>query len=252
MKRVFPEKDEKELKRLSRRFYRHLADIFVESFKNFSITEKQATARMVSKNEEIFQELADKGQGVVLTGGHFNNWELWAVAGALHIPTRLMAIYKRISNPFFDEKMRSSRGKFGLEMVPTKESSQWMKEATKEGPVTAVYAIDQSPANPRKSLWIDFFGHKTATYYGPEKHAKTYNMAVVFGHIDKLKRGHYQIRYELITDTPNELGYGEIMKMVSAKLEDDIRANPEYWIWSHKRWKHAYKEEYEQQASPTT
>ncbi|MGB0424080.1 MAG: lysophospholipid acyltransferase family protein, partial [Flavobacteriales bacterium] len=197
----FPEKSEEELILIRKQFEKHFADILVESIKNFSISAKQAKARMEAVNTELFDRFAKQGRGVVLVGGHQNNWELWAVAAGGHIPMRTMAIYKRLANAFFDQKMRSSRGKFGLEMVPTKETSQWMKDHI-DDTKCVVYAIDQSPANPKKAYWMNWLNQETAMYFGPEKHARQYDMAVVFGSIEKVKRGHYKVTYKLVSDDP--------------------------------------------------
>ncbi|MCH2200053.1 MAG: lysophospholipid acyltransferase family protein [Flavobacteriales bacterium] len=238
IQRVFPKRSEKEQKKILRDFYRHLADIIVESFKNFSISEKQANARMKAVNNEFMADILNSGQGIVLCGGHYNNWELYAVAGAAHMPKITMAIYKRLSDQFLDGVMRETRGRFGLHMIPTKEASEWMKNNASAEAVTSIYAIDQSPANPKKSLWMDFLGQDTAMYYGPEKHARTYNMAVVFGEITKLKRGHYQIEYKLVTRDPNSYEKGGVIKEVNQILEKQIQEAPAYWLWTHKRWKH--------------
>lgn len=243
LERCFPEKSEKERRALLRQFYCHVADIFIESFKNFSITEAQVRKRMKSVNEEVVNAQLRKGRSVVLGGGHMNNWELYAMAAAGHFEGKVMAIYKKLSNKWFDAKMRETRGRFGLIMVPTVESSQWLKDHQHE-PTVTIYGFDQSPANPKKSLWLPFFGHPTATYFGPEKHAREYGMAVVYGSIVKVKRGHYEVRYELVAESVSEdVEKGAIMKNLNALLERDVRKQPAFWLWSHKRWKHRMPEE---------
>lgn len=243
LERCFPQKSESERKQLLRQFYRHVADIFIESFKNFSISEEQVRKRMRAVNEEVINAQLRKGRSVVLGGGHMNNWELYAMAAAGQYEGQAMAIYKRLSNKWFDAKMRETRGRFGLIMVPTVESSQWLKDH-KDEPTVIIYGFDQSPANPKKSLWLDFFGHPTATYFGPEKHAREYDMAVVYGSIVKLKRGHYEIRYELIAEqVGEETEKGAIMQQLNKRLEEEIRKQPAFWLWSHKRWKHKMPEE---------
>jgi KDO2-lipid IV(A) lauroyltransferase len=242
LQRCFPEQSEKERKRLLRKFYRHIADIFVESFKNFSVTEAQVKKRMKAVHPEVVNDQLAKGRGVVLAGGHMNNWELYAMAAAGQFNGKSMAIYKRLSNAWFDAKMRETRGRFGLMLVPTKEATAWMKEHSSE-PLVSIYGFDQSPANPKKSLWLPFFGEPTATYYGPEKHARDYGMAVVYGSIQKVKRGHYQIVYSLVAESVVDAEKGSIMAELNRRLEEDIRREPAHWLWSHKRWKHKMPEE---------
>ena len=237
IQRSFPTKTAAEHKAIMNKFYRHLGDIFVESFKNFSVRKSSVDQRMKANNTEIFQQMKDKGKGVVLCGGHYNNWELYALAAADHTPMPIMAIYKRLSNAWFDKKMRVTRGKFGLQLVPTVETSEWMAKH-KDEPFCSVYGFDQSPANPKKSHWAQFLNQETAMYYGPERHAKQYDMAVVYGKLRKVKRGHYEIFYELVTETPNDYPSGAIIEKIHDILASEIEREPQYWLWTHKRWKH--------------
>lgn len=233
--RSFPDKTASEQKQISKDFQKHFCDIIVESLKNFSISKAAANKRMLAINAEIFDRYKDRN--IAIVGGHHNNWELYAVAAALHIPVPLMAIYKRLSNRYFDEKMRSSRGKYGLKLIPTKESSEWMRVHAKE-PKAVVYGIDQSPANPQKAYWMNWLNQETAMYFGAEKHAKDFNMVVIFGSCRKIKRGFYQIAYELITEDPNSFAQGMIIQSINERLEEDIKKEPQHYLWTHKRWKH--------------
>ena len=148
-----------------------------------------------------------------------------------------MAIYKRLSNPFFDKKMRQTRGRFGLELVSTRETATWLKEHQAEL-FMSVFAIDQSPSNPHKAHWIDFMGQETAALFGTEKYAKEFNLPIVFGHLRKDSRGMYSIDYELFTENPRDFPHGELTQQLNKILETDIQKDPRYWLWTHKRWKH--------------
>lgn len=237
LERSFPEKSNAELREIERAFYRHFCDLTLESLKNFSVRESALRNRFKHHGTEIFERLNKDGKRTILTGGHYANWEMWALSAPPHFPQQLMAIYKRLSNPYFDQKMRETRGKYGLELVSTRETGEWL-ENHKEELFVSVFAIDQSPSNPRKALWIDFLGQDTAALFGTEKYAKEYDMAVVFGHLRKEGRGQYAIDYELITTEPRSYAHGDLTRLLHAKLEADIRREPRYWLWSHKRWKH--------------
>lgn len=245
----FPEKSEKEVKQIQRKFYRHFCDLVIESLKNFSISENQAMERMEAVNTEAMQKYAAEGRSVVLTGGHYTNWELWAMAAASHLDHTVVGIYKKLSNPFFDEKMRESRGKFGMKLVPTRELKERLPELQKEASAY-VYAIDQSPGDPQKSYWTMFMGQETACPYGAEKYAKEFDNPVFYGRGRKTKRGHFTIEYILVADNPRELGYGEVLERCNALLEEDILHAPEFWLWTHKRWKHKRPENMELRTPP--
>jgi KDO2-lipid IV(A) lauroyltransferase len=242
LKRSFPDKSRAELLDIERAFYRHFCDLILESLKNFSVSESSLRERFSHRGAEVFEQLHREGKRVILAGGHYANWEMWALSAPPHFPQRLMAIYKRLSNEYFDQKMRETRGKFGLELVATRDTGNWL-ERHKEEQFVSVFAIDQSPSNPRKALWIDFLGQDTAALFGSEKYAKAYDMAVVFGHLRKEGRGQYAIDYELITTDPNAFGHGDLTRLLHSKLEADIRLEPRFWLWSHKRWKHKRPED---------
>lgn len=237
LRQSFPEKSTTEIAQIQKKFYRHFCDLVVESLKNFSIREEEADRRMVQHGVEIFDELHRKGKSVILAGGHYCNWELWAVASAGYFKHDLIAIYKRLSNTYFDGKMRTSRGRFGLKMIATREYGQYMTDHNKDLTVS-VFAIDQSPTDPKKCTWVTFMGRETAAHFGAEKYAHQYDFPVVYGHIYKVRRGYYETRYELVTDQVREMAQGELTQKLHNILEEDIRKAPEYWLWSHKRWKH--------------
>lgn len=234
---ALPHLSEKERKQVSKKFYHHFCDLVVESLKNFSITHEQSQKRMRTVNPELLNQFAEKGQPVILAGGHFNNWELWAVAAAHPLKHKMVAIYKRLNNAYFDAKMRSTRSKFGLNLISTRETSDYFKNRETGNTVT-VFAIDQSPADPKKSVWIEFMGLDTAAYYGAEKYAKELNRPVVYGVISKLRRGYYEMTYQVVVEHPQEMAHGEITQALHRVLEREIYRAPEYWLWTHKRWKH--------------
>jgi KDO2-lipid IV(A) lauroyltransferase len=234
---VFTEKSEREIIMIEKKFYRHFCDLVVETVKNFSISKEEALKRMHHQGTEIFAPYAERHQPVIIAGGHQGNWELWGITAGIVIPHKVLGIYKRLRDPYLNEKMKANRGRWGTCLVPTVEVGQYFKDHPEELNAT-VFAVDQSPANPQKSYWTTFLGRETACYYGVEKMSKDYNRPVIFGHIQKIRRGHYTTSYELITAHPQEEEYGQIIEKINRLLERDIYSQPETWLWSHKRWKH--------------
>ena len=243
IERSFPERSKAEHRQIERLYYRHFADITLESIKNFSISDADARSRMGHERVEVFEPFFEAGRSVLIAGGHFNNWELYAMTANQNVPHDVMAVYKRLSNKTMDEAVRKSRQRFGLEMVRTVDSQAWMDEhVSGYRPKAVVMGFDQSPADPIKSWWNAFLHQETAWYFGLEKWARMYDLPVIYGHIKKLKRGRYETHYELVTDAPNSLPEGAILQRCIDLLEADIRETPHQWLWSHKRWKHARPE----------
>jgi KDO2-lipid IV(A) lauroyltransferase len=239
--RSFPEKSEEELGRLERDFYRHFCDLVVESFKGFTISDAEIRARFRVLNPEVLDPYFRAGKSVVLSGGHYNNWEWLAVALRQQIPHRAVAIYKPLSNRFLDVKMRETRGKFGLEMLPMREVPEFFRRAAADPrtvPFAMIFGSDQSPGDPRKAHWMRFLNQDTGVVFGTEKYAKEYDLPVFFGVIRKVARGKYAFELSLVTETPREAAPGEIVGEVTRRLEAEIRKDPRYWLWTHRRWKH--------------
>lgn len=246
--RSFPDLSRPEKKAIVRNFYRHFCDLIVESLKVFSITEQQVKQRFVVRNPELLNNYFDQGRSVILAGGHFNNWELFAVAIDQPLKHQAVAVYKPLTNAYFDQLMRVSRGKYGLKMIPI---SIVKKEFEKSREELAVFilATDQSPGKKTKAYWMNFLNQETAVLFGTEKYATEYNYPVVYGCINKLKRGHYEVVFELVHDQPADTPYGFITEAHTRLLERDILRKPEFWLWSHRRWKHKKPLEEEAAAS---
>ena len=233
----FPEKSGKEHYAICKKFYMHFSDLVVESIKTFTISEKQVLKRFFVLNPEIIDKYFEQKRSVFIAGGHFNNWELLAVGIDKWVKHKTVGIYTPLSNKYFDGKMQLTRSKYGLKMISTRSVKRFLDSNPNELTAT-IFAIDQSPSNPNSAYWMTFLNQETAVLYGVEKYAKEYNYPVVYGIINKVKRGHYNLELVDVTATPRETPYGEIIEKTQHLLEIDIRKNPEYWLWTHKRWKH--------------
>ena len=225
---------------IAKRFYRHFCDLVLESLKVFTISEEEVRQRMIVKNPELIDHYFEHGRSIILAGGHYNNWELFAVAIDAFIKHKTIAIYKPLSNLFFDKKMRETRGKYGLRMISSKIVKAVFEE-NKSSLTVTIFAIDQSP-NPLKCHWMKFLNQDTGVLFGTEKYAKEYNYPIVFGHLTKVKRGHYSLEFFKVCDEPNQTQHGEITEKVTHMLEEKIIEKPEFWLWTHKRWKHKMPE----------
>jgi Kdo2-lipid IVA lauroyltransferase/acyltransferase len=231
----FPEKSHEEHLKIERAFYRHLCDLVVESIKVFSISQQEVEQRFKVLNPEFIDRFYDKGQSVIIAGGHYNNWELFAVAIDGPMKHKARALYKAFKNKWLDEKMQVSRGKYGLEMISTKEAKAVFQ---KEDLQAIIFGVDQSPSRINNCYWGTFLNQDTPMIFGAEKYAKEYNYPVLYGRINKIKRGHYSWEFTESIEEPDQTGYGEITQRIHSLLEQDIIAKPEFWLWSHKRWKH--------------
>ena len=236
IQRSFPEKSAKEHYQISRAFYRHFCDIVVESFKNFTVSKEEVLKRMVLKNPEVLTPYVQRNQSIIIAGGHYNNWELFAVAIGPQLKHQPIAIYRKLKNAYMDRKMRESRSKYGLKMISTKVVKEEFA-AEKNNLTATIFGFDQTPRR-LSSFWMMFLNQETPVFMGTERYAKEYNYPIVFGRITKVKRGYYEFTFHPVNDEPRKAGEGEIMATLMRRLERDIQEAPPYWLWTHKRWKH--------------
>ncbi len=236
LKNSFPNKSKQELKKIMSDFYRHLCDIIMESVKGFTISEKQLRKRLIIKNPEFSNYFADKRQSIIFVGGHYNNWEICAQAFAMYSNHKCIGIYKPLSNAFINDKIYTSRSKYGMHLISMKQTKKSFEDG--DEPKAIVFGSDQNPANPKRAHWVQFLNQDTGVLFGVERYAKEYDWPVVFVSILKAKRGYYEVEYSLVTDNPNEEPHGKITEDFTKRLEQDIINQPQYWLWSHKRWKH--------------
>ena len=170
-------------------------------------------------------------------GGHYGNWELLAITINNALPYQCKAFYTPLRNLFWEDKMRQSRSRFGLQMVSIKKI---LSHTTEENNplLCTIYGSDQWPRKPHKAYWTQFLNQDTGFQNGAEKFAKKNNEAVVFGKIKKIRRGYYETEFNLISEEPTLEKNNFIMESYKDMLEAQIREVPAYYLWSHKRWKH--------------
>jgi KDO2-lipid IV(A) lauroyltransferase len=238
---AFPEKTEKERKRIAKDFYHKFIDTFIEMIKLLSVSKKDLLKR-VTTNIEILDELFETGQSVIMTSGHFFNWEFANLTASGFSKYPFIGIYKKVSNKAFDDLAYKLRGKFGTILISTEEFRKEYLHYSKVQHAIGLIA-DQNPANPAYGSWYPFFGKMAPFLRGPEKTAKSLDAAIVLVNFYQERRGHYKVDLSLYTTTPRLLPEGEITKTLVHFVEDCIRKNPSNYLWSHRRWKHEFSEE---------
>lgn len=235
---AFPEKSVEERRKIRSDFYTNFTDVALEQTWLFTATNEQILARNRFLNPEIIDDLIKDGRRVMIAAGHHNNYEMGAATLALQFPIPISVIYARLANPYFDERVRETRGKFGVTLWPRGEIRQRMFEWSGKYDSFAVgFAFEQSPHATNRKYWVPFFGQHSAMTRGLEGYSRRLNAAVVFIYTTRVKRGYYDITIERITYDTNIETDGSITAKASALLEKAIREDPAGWLWSHRRWK---------------
>lgn len=239
LEHAFPEYSAEERQRVARAFYHHLTDMMVETVKLFSISEK-GLQRRFSGDLSLIDRLQAEGRGFQIHLGHYFNWE-WA---NLYIKSRVgmpfLVTYMPLSNRVADRLFKRMRARFGSVMISARDVRQAMKPWQGKSFINVLVA-DQNPGKVRRAYWFPFMHRMTAFYKGPELSARRGDQPVVYGEIQRRGRGNYHISLTLISDHPEKTEEGAVTGVFVRLLEQGIRAHPENWVWSHRRWKHTWK-----------
>lgn len=238
LKIALPNLSDSEHSRIEKEFYRHMCDMFLEMIKTLGITESEMRKRFTFTNIEVIHEFEKKGKSIILMCAHYASWEWMIIIGKL-INIKGFGIYKKIKNPYFDKLVRDIRSKFDATLIDTKSTVKQVTENQKNG-VQGIYAFisDQTPRPQKTHYWESFMGKVVPIHTGGEMLAKKLDMNVIYLKVEKLKRGHYQGTFIPLAENVREIPDYEITHDFLKEVEKQIHQKPEYYFWTHKRWKH--------------
>ena len=239
---AFPEKAEAEREVIAKRFYRNMIDSFIETFKLLSVSPR-FLQRRVTANWEILEQLQKSGKSCQLHLGHTFNWEWGHHALQLNTPYQVMVVYSPLSNKAFEKLLLKIRTRFGSKFIPASDMKNSICGYANTQYLLGLVA-DQSPGKLQQAYWLNFLNQPTAFIPGPEKAARNLDIPVLFASVHKTGRGHYHAALMIASEHPAQLDPGELTLMYARFLEDTIRRQPENWLWSHRRWKHACRPEH--------
>ncbi|WP_422860022.1 lysophospholipid acyltransferase family protein [Flagellimonas sp. S174] len=238
---VFPEKDIKERLDIEKKFYQHMCDMFLEMIKTMGISTKEAERRYRFTNIELYHQLENEGKNTMIMLPHYASWE-WVFSLNSQIKSKGYGIYQKIGNRYFDKLVRDIRSKFGTTLIVTSESRKITKNAKASGELFSLGIIsDQSPMASRARHWSKFMDIMVPVHIGGEELAKQYDLAPLHLKVRKVKRGFYEATFIKISDKPKDLPNYKITEIFLSETEKSIIEAPQYYFWTHKRWKHRDK-----------
>ena len=241
LRNSFPEKTDKEIKSITKQFYRHFSDLMLESIKLGRIKKHIFKERMLVKNPGLINRYFEQGRSLVVLTMHYNNWE-WGSVFPLFLKHKILGVYRPLHNPHFDAYINYNRARFGAELVSNSAILRRVIKAHHSNePVFVWLAGDQTPPFYHK-FWLMFLNQETMFYPGPAAISRRFNYPVIFQKTIKKKRGHYETTFEVLFENPAQYSETEIMKAYVQKMEETISEQPAYYLWSHRRWKHTRPE----------
>ncbi|WP_067034619.1 lysophospholipid acyltransferase family protein [Allomuricauda sp. CP2A] len=238
---AFPEKSKTERLQIEKKFYKHLCDIFLEMAKTLGITNEQMNKRYVFTNVEVIQKLESEGKNVMIMMPHYASWE-WVFSLNPQVKSKAYAIYQPIQNKYFDKLVRDIRSKYGTTLIKTYESRKIIADAKNAAELIMVGIIsDQSPMLNRTRHWAKFMGVLVPIHVGAEEICKNTDMIPVYLKVEKTGRGYYEATFKILAEDPKEVEDYKISEAFMQEVEAAIHEAPQYYFWTHKRWKHRDK-----------
>ncbi len=234
----FPDKGRAELRSIERRYYRHMSDLLVEGAYNLFATPPAIKRRYRIVNRQLVDRYYEQGQTVVLASAHYGNWEYMVSSLNMQLLHHGIGVGKPLDDKSVASFITRRRTRYGTQVVDQTDVCQHVAFYEKyHVPCALMMLGDQSPSNPHKSYWTTFLGRDTAFLYGAEYFARKYNYPVLYYSVDKVKRGYYEVTFSVLCEKPTEVPQYSIVERYARRLEKAIQDKPEYWLWSHRRWK---------------
>jgi KDO2-lipid IV(A) lauroyltransferase len=239
LRKSFPQKTEKELAEIMQKYYVHLCNIFMEGVKLLTLSKKSLMKRYHCKNPQTVNAYFTQGKSVILLSSHYNNWEWMVLSLSMQFYFHGIGVGKPNSNKVFEKIINRARTRYGTEVVFADTVRDVIQQYDQQQKQCAYMMLcDQNPPNVEKSYKTMFLHQYSAMIYGGEYFAKKYNYPVFYYVVKQIKRGYYEIELTEITHTPQTDSYGSIIEKYVKYLQQDIEYQPQFWLWSHKRWKH--------------
>ena len=235
---VFPEKSDLEIKTITKKFFHHFCDMILESIKSMNISLKSMKARYTFKNLDIIKDFEKQNKSIVVMCAHYGSWE-WIFILQTYTTHRGYAVYKRLQNKYFDRLIKSIRARYNSYLITTKETFSVLEDAKKNGILSMNgFISDQTPKKEKARHWNEFMGINVPIHTGAEALAKKLDMPIVFFAVERKKRGYYEATFQTLAENPTDFKDYEITDKFLKLVETQIHEAPEYYLWTHKRWKH--------------
>ena len=238
LRNSFPERSQKEINKIAKKFYFNLTDVIVETIKALTISKKDLVERIEVNGLENLNNYLSNGQSLVVMTSHLCNWEWMLLRTGIDVKTEIDAVYQKLNNNFVDDLMKKIRGRFNTLPISMKALPRELVKRKNLPRVIALVA-DQTPA-PENAYWTFFLNQDTSFYMGPAKIALSLSYPIIYSDIKRLGRGKYILSHHILAEPPYKTGMKpeELIEKYVRLIEKSIQDQPSGWLWSHKRWKH--------------
>lgn len=252
--RSFPEKKYSELRKIADDFYKHFGDLFAETFwfAGSHDTNRLRDSHICEmEHADVLNRLYNDCPGVIVLTSHLGNWELTGgILNYVYAPDKVdfgekntTVVYKELSNSFWDKVFGDNRcAPIAKENKETcyVESRKILRFviAHRNEKRLYIFPTDQCPYKYASAHTVDNFMHQpTLTMTGGAALAHKFGFAVVYMAFKKKEDFGYKMSFREICPDASKFTPEDIMNKFYSYLEEDVNAQPENYLWTHKRWK---------------
>ena len=237
LSKAFPQKGARELRAIEVKFFRHLADLLLEGLKAHTLSKKQFVRRCIVEGDECIERFYAEGKSIILATAHYGNWEWMSFLPSLY-SHKIIVVYQTMTDPIMERWICKARGRFSGVVTERQQAFRTTLSLCRKGQLTGVWlGADQAPE--KTSFWTTFLQQETGFQTGIAQLSQRLEFPIVYLHMKKRGRGRYTLSFEVLEENPKERTEEELMLCYVNYLEKRIEENPEYWLWSHRRWKYA-------------
>lgn len=238
LNKSFPEKGEKEIRKIEREFYLNFSDYIVETFKSFTISYTELRVRVQHLNQQVFEDARNENKNVILLAGHIFNWEFYSPLAKMVPQKNTFPVYRKVQNGFWENEIKKLRNRFGNQALEAKEVIRHIFRNPNDGESVYMFVADQTPHISEVTYGLNFLNQRTPAFVGYDKLSTRMDLVFVFCEMKKVKRGFYQINYHRIYPDGERFVQHEVVKKFHHLLENTINKRPDNYLWSHRRWKY--------------
>ena len=237
LRHSFPDKSPAELEQISRRAYRNACGLIAEVLKGAVLSERELRQRVRIVNLEVIEEFTRANQSVVLLASHHCNWEWLLLATCIELKIGVDAVYKPLRVAAIDRFMLETRSRFGGNPIPARN---FLVEVLKRRGRPRMFALvaDQTPPWQDEKHWTRFLNQHTAFFVGADRIARLTRSPVFFVAMQRVHRGHYEARLQLLARPPYTPENSDIIERYARAAEAHITQYPADWLWMYRKWKY--------------
>ena len=228
---------EAEIRTIGKECFAHFGTLLLTGIHLLHMTPEELERRVHVQGLENYDAAKAKGKGFIVLTGHYGNWE--ATALALSAKGRTISVIGReLDNPLLEPRLKALRGRFGNEVIAKRGAMRDAIKALRQNKGVG-FLLDQDARSA--GVFVRFLGQWASTFPSAGLLAVKYELPVVqlrsWPNADGTITVSVEPPFEVPVTGDLEKDIWTATQIMTRKIEDDIRRDPRWWFWMHRRFK---------------